>query len=408
MQAVIINRMYAGEYLTKDIGGGETINLLCADNGVNYCFINPYGLFNPAYDDQVTAVVHTRLYEAGCFEVIGVSLLDKDSQLIHPKGFSFKERCRNAADTLRTYMRTTPILYGGVPYMKDSDEYPAYTFASARLLLPKKQIFLLDSHYPKEIGDSVISYRLADKRFAKQALHMFVDDTQNPLSFDRIMQMIHDDRSWQEKIIKIDDVHHDNHFNFLTLIGKEDDELSFSNMFRYFFANHPDLLIGFAEEILKIHLGKNPVIKREFHNIDLWIEDDESIVVIENKVKSGINGVSPRHDFGDGGLVQSQLLKYHNFAVDYAGDGKKAFFFLFVPNYNHLDLSAYEGSRFYKVIRYRDIYRYLISKNADSPYYRDFCNALYKHTKDIPVDYSEKLLNYLQKQIKKEKERNHG
>ncbi len=43
-------------------------------------------------------------------------------------------------------------------------------------------------------------------------------------------------------------------------------------------------------------------------------------------------------------------------------------------------------------------------KNVDDVYYADFCKALYKHTKDIPVDYSEILLNYLIKQIKKQKD----
>ena len=65
--------------------------------------------------------------------------------------------------------------------------------------------------------------------------------------------------------------------------------------------------------------------------------------------------------------------------------------------------SLYEGSKLYKEIRYRDIYNYLISKSINDPYYLDFCNALYKHTKDIPIDYSEVLLNYLIKQINKNK-----
>ena len=43
-------------------------------------------------------------------------------------------------------------------------------------------------------------------------------------------------------------------------------------------------------------------------------------------------------------------------------------------------------------------------KNVDDVYYADFCKARYKHTKDIPVDYSEILLNYLIKQIKKQKD----
>lgn len=404
MRAIIINRMYAGAYLAKGIGGGEVINLLYADNGKNYCFINPYGMISPAYDDKVCAVVHTRLHEAGCFEVLGVGIFGPDSQLTHQKGASAEERALNCANALKEYIKKNPILYGGVPYVSESDKWPGITFAAERLLFPKKQVFILDSVYPKEISNSIVSYKLWDKRFSKQSLHMYVDDIKCPLSFNQIMKMIENEDLWEERVTKIDSVQYSNRFNFLSLIGKEDDELAFSNLFSYFFSNYRNLFVDFARDVLKIEIGEPYEIEREFHNIDLWIEDDNNVVVIENKVKSGINGVSPRHDFSDGGLVQSQLLKYYRFAKTYAATrkNKKVSCFLFVPNYNHLDLSVYEGSRFYKEIRYREIYRYLISKSIDNPYYQDFCNALYKHAKDITVDYSEILLNYLLKQIKKE------
>lgn len=245
---------------------------------------------------------------------------------------------------------------------------------------------------------------MEDKRFAKQSLHMYIDDIETPKSFKEIMRMINNEDLWYEKIRKITSDKYDNHFNFLSLINKEDDELSFSNMFNYFFSKYPDLFLCFAREILNIGINPTYTIKREFHNIDLWIEDDMNILIIENKVKSGINGVSSRHDFSDGGLIQSQLSKYYAFAKDYARDKqKRASYFLFLPNHNKLDLSLYEGSKLYKEIRYRDIYNYLISKSINDPYYLDFCNALYKHTKDIPIDYSEVLLNYLIKQINKNK-----
>jgi hypothetical protein len=57
----------------------------------------------------------------------------------------------------------------------------------------------------------------------------------------------------------------------------------------------------------------------------------------------------------------------------------------------------------YKIIRYRDIYNYLIKQSVNDKYYIDFCNALYKHTKEVPVDYSEQLINYMIKRINKEK-----
>ena len=406
MESYIINRMYAGSYLDKNIGGGEAINLLHADDGVNYCFINPYGTFSSEYNDSVQAVIHTRFCEVGCFEVIGVSVLDSDSQLIHPKGNKKADREKCASEQLREYTKSHPIRYGGVPYLEEDGIYASITFKSARLLYPTKQIFILDSEYGKEISDSIVTYKLEDKRFGRQPLHMMVDDQKTPSAFTQIEQMIADEELWEERITKIDDVQFNNHFNFLTLIKKEDDELAFSNMFGYFFSTFPNLFVEFARDFLKAEISEGYVVKREHHNIDLWIEDDDDVIVIENKVKSGINGVSPRHDFSKDGLVQSQLLKYYQDAHEYAiAKNKRESYFLFVPNYNHLDLSQYAGSKHYKVIRYGDIYRYLVSKSVKSPYYGDFCKALYKHTKDVPVDYSEDLANHLIRDIERKKKK---
>lgn len=73
MKTIIINRMYAGEYLSRGIGGGEVINLLHSDDEKNYCFINPSGMFNPKYNDTVTAVIHTRLY--GTKHLLGLFMM---------------------------------------------------------------------------------------------------------------------------------------------------------------------------------------------------------------------------------------------------------------------------------------------------------------------------------------------
>ena len=403
MKSIIINRMYAGEYLTKEIGGGEVINLLHADDQKNYCFINPIGMINPEYDDSVCAVVHTRLYEAGCFEVLGVSIIGKSGQLFHPKGYSKKDRVASAVNQLRAYERNNPITYGGLPYVMTNESWPTVSFVSEKLLRPKTLIYIIDSAYDKSINQELTICKMSDKRFARQSLIMYVDDLKNPKSYSSFVDMINNDELWYEKTITVHDgMKEHNRFNFLTLINKEDDELAFSNMFNHFFTNHPKLFKDFAHTVMNLKISEEFSIKREFHNIDLWVEDEESILVIENKIKSGINGVSIRHDFSEDGLVQSQLSKYYEFAIkEGEKHNKKVYLYIFVPNYNKLDLSSYSGSKHYKVIRYKEIHDFLTTKTVKDAYYNDFCNALYKHTKDIPIDYSKILMNYLIKQIQK-------
>ncbi len=403
MEAILINRMYAGEYLTKGIGGGETINLLLADDGINYCYIQKVGLLNPTYNNTVKYVLNTRLHEAGCFEIIGVCVIKE--QLIEAKGATSAQRGKNAVKELVEYVKKHPINYGGVPYIKGTEDYPPITFASSKLLFPKEQVFILDKDYNKKISDNFKTFKLTDKKFSRQSLLMYVDTINNKESFETIKAMVDEEDLWEEKDTRLDQYKETNHFNFLSLIRKEDDELAFSNMFSYFFNNYPNLFKGFIKEVLKEDISYDYEIKREFHNIDLWVEDkgNNRVIVIENKIKSGINGVSPRHDFSEDGLVQSQLLKYYKFAVDYIKDEDKVECFICVPNYNKIDLKAYKGSKHYTEIKYKEIYNYLITQTVDNVYYRDFVNALYKHTKDVPIDYSEELLNYMIKKVNKEK-----
>ena len=417
LESIIINRIYAGQYLveqeksrSKGISGGEVVNLLQSDDGVNYCQILPWGFFNPDYDDTVCAVLHTRLLAAGCFEVLGVSIID--CQLFHKNDYIKRgdekraEKGKNAANVVKAYAKKTPIKYGGYSYVKESDEYPAVTFKSKRLLFPKRPIYILDEKYSKELSGNVVSFRLKNITFSRQSLHMYVNNRERPEAFATASEMIENEALWEERDARIDRNTDANHFNFLTLIGKENDELAISNMFAYFFSNYHDLFVDFAKTILKTEISENYTVTREYNHVDLWIEDDDEVIVIENKVKSGINGISPRHDFSKGGPVESQLSKYYEKAQNYKREHakiKKVSCFLFVPNYNRLDLSEFEKGNKYKVIRYREIYKFLMKKTVDSRYYADFCDALYKHTKDVPNDYSESLLIYLKNEIEKEK-----
>ncbi|WP_297923965.1 PD-(D/E)XK nuclease family protein [uncultured Campylobacter sp.] len=73
-----------------------------------------------------------------------------------------------------------------------------------------------------------------------------------------------------------------------------DDELSFSNWIVYYLRNDAQLFLKFASEILRLNISEDAQILREYKNIDIFIKDQNHAIVIENKIKSGINGI--RHD----------------------------------------------------------------------------------------------------------------
>ena len=101
----------------------------------------------------------------------------------------------------------------------------------------------------------------------------------------------------------------------------------------YFFDINGETFSRFAREVLHIEVQTDFTIEREKRNIDLLISDKNNAVVIENKIKSSINGIDDRHDiYSD--QVQSQLKKYYQFVTsDDEYRNKTASCFIFSPNY---------------------------------------------------------------------------
>ena len=387
MRTYIIARMYAGSYLNNNLGG-EAINLLHDDHGNNYIFVPKIGFIANKYEDTVEGVILTRLDKAGCFEILGIATMGKDSQV------AYKQPLKTAKEKLEKYIVENDVRYGGV-LLSDIfiQLYGAdITFKSKKLLLPKEELFITDSENKDYQVEGYKTINLDDKRFSTQSLHLYITDKDNPHAFNEITKLINDDSLWEkDRINKVEEGRIiDKHYNFLDIIHKDYDELAYSNLFSYIFKTYPDVFIKFVKEVLGVDISKSYSVFREKANIDLWIEDDNNILVIENKIKSGINGVSSRHDFSENGLIQSQLLKYYNYAEN-EKKSRNAHYFLFVPNYNKINLKQYSGSQHYQEIRYSEIYIFFNKIKIEDQYYQEFVNALYKHTKDREVDYAEDM-----------------
>ena len=396
MRTIVITRMYAGSYLNDNLGG-EAINLLHDDHNNNYVFVGKLGFIDPKYNDTVQDVILTRLTKAGVFEVLGAAKIGKNGQI------AYKQDLNAAKIKLNEYIKNNDVRYGGV-LLNDifKDLYGAdISFKSEELLLPKEPLFITDSHNKDFVIEDAKTSNLVDKRFSTTSLHLYITDKDNPDSYKELSRLIEDESLWERRINKVvEDRIVDKHFNFLDIVRKDYDELAYSNLFSYIFKSYPELFIKFSKEVLGVEIKSPYLIYREKANIDLWVEDDNSILVIENKIKSGINGVSSRHNFSEGGLVQSQLLKYYDYTEKEKGN-KSAHYYLFVPNYNKINLKIYSGSKYYKEIRYSEIYNFFAKQDVKDKYYLEFINALYKHTKDREVDYAEDMAFRFLSRIKK-------
>ena len=144
------------------------------------------------------------------------------------------------------------------------------------------------------------------------------------------------------------------------------------------------------------------------YNIDILIEDDNNLIVIENKIRSGINGVDlDRHDIKRK-RVKSQLTTYIKTIQKESKKKKKnAYYFILLPDYSYRDEDldhylTYRGIT-YAVIRYSTLYKLFHRFKASEPFYKEFKNAIYKHSSIIKNDLYEYMEDSFIKMILKRK-----
>ena len=186
-----------------------------------------------------------------------------------------------------------------------------------------------------------------------------------------ISKIIMDETLWKDedastKIVENDDDTNAYEQFFLDITGNQYDELAYSNMFSYFFKKYPEIFVCFANEVLNVkdvNTANTFEVIREENNVDILIETDNDIFVIENKVKSHINGEkyiddtsqntnnSEEHNGIDSAnkkndIVETdkkgieytnQLIKYYNYVESKYPQYKNKHYYIFKPDYNNTE-----------------------------------------------------------------------
>ena len=232
--------------------------------------------------------------------------------------------------------------------------------------------------------------------------------------------------------------------NFIGIIRQEYDELTYTNLFFHIFKSNPELFCNFAKNVLKITAPLNPKtlrFVREEGNIDLLIDNDDkdndgnkTLIVIENKIKSGINGI--RHN-EIGEEIGNQLCKYALYTFGkrvekgndkegytFKGFGEKEakikdyknynhrYFYIFSPKYKNFNEENINNnikeylknakytkgtesitdedikSVYYHVKTYEDLLEFFENykfegKNKKPKYYDEFLYAIERHSYDV-------------------------
>jgi len=404
-KAILINRMYSGDYLsTKNNIGHEIINLFKDDNGDNYIYVLSDGSVATKYNDSIESILLVRWVGNSTMEILAKA--ENLEQILYRKTTTHEER-KELHKEQRKYIKENNISYGGVrldDIMQDNifhgqfDEASFYiTFKANTLLKPLNPIYITD----KQENSNNNIYFVEEKKFALTSLRMYYEEGKP--SYSILNKIIKNDELWEKENttekINPTQFEKDENDNFLKIIRKEYDEVIFSNLFSHYFLQNPEVFVQFCREILCVEIDKNYTIERETQkNIDLLIQDKNNVIVIENKIKSGINGI--RHDiYSD--EIQSQLSKYHEYASNLAKkDNRKVKCFIFSPNYNKIDTSKFKVGKEYKNIEYSEIHSFFVKySNEFDRYFYDFVKALYKHTFDVNNELSEEMRRRFSRKI---------
>lgn len=368
---ILINQMYAGEYLAMGNNiGHEAINLLKADDDNRYLYVTPNG---KVQGHSVESILFVRKVRRGkTVEVIAAAT-----------GLSGV----SSGDTRNITYNSVGLadIYGGNITAENADDPPdRVTYVAENVKVPAsgcKIVLTLENNIDRLDDLTIVLLESSRKSIVSRGngMRRYCTTTNDPVAHRQLKDLLSDERLWRpisstyglgagEDACEVP--------GFLEVIGKEDSESVFSNLFAYIFSKRPDVFREFASEILDISdMDTSFCIDRESkNNIDIRIEDSLHIVVIENKTKSGINGISGQY----GSRLNKNQVKTDEEA---AKSGKVARYFVFAPDMTSLNLRRYDPEGVWTPISYIDICGFFksarrFSSLAEIQYFDEFVRGL--------------------------------
>lgn len=383
-EEILLNIMFTGSYLEDTNIGHEIINLFKSDNGSNYIYVLPYGSMSNIHNNKIKTILLVKRCSSKILEIVAKAT-DLE-QVIYVNKTLTKEQSVKHNEQIK-YIDNHNITYGGLkPYeifqKNDGNTKALYiTFKAKTVFKAAKPIYITtdksnkECHYMKDI-----------LKFPSQSPKMYIK--QGTQGFKILQDIINNKTNWETTnntpfvSNALNKTPTKEHYNFIDIIKKEYDELIFSNLFKYILDSNPDGCHKFVKNVLGINCTNDIFsIQREWNNIDLLLTNANHAIVIENKIKSDVNG---RHDIG-GDLVQSQLDKYYKI-VKKTYKTQDKHFFVFAPDYNHINLKKYDHSKCYTLIKYSQIVNFFETYKhiyKDTPYFKEFLYAISKHAQSI-------------------------
>lgn len=361
-KAIILNHMFTGDYLNDNIGH-EIVNLFADDNGVNYIYLCKDGRFNRNDIDIAKSYVIQVRRPANIKNTLEIISIASGLKLINEN-----EEFKNSSDCPMYGGMSVYDIFSGNKMQQDN----CVTFKAEQVFIPKVPVYIKHGEKCNIENPDVTITKNPSQQMREYILEGDVD-------YDALLKIIPQfctdsaNAKWilrnpnNSKVTSDVDV-----VTAVDIYGIQTRELSYSNAIKYYIDEYPELLREFCElKGCKISFPEkfSPIVRREWYNIDILIDCGEYVIVVENKVLSGLNGVKEN---------RTQLDEYEKtVSSEYVGKGeskeenpfygKKYVFVLLTPNHNEIEVEK-PWSR----ITYKDLYEFLKDKVKLSPYNEDF------------------------------------
>ncbi|MFR9514363.1 MAG: PD-(D/E)XK nuclease family protein [Rikenellaceae bacterium] len=325
---IALNKMYSGDYLKEGNLGHEIINLYKSDNGNNYIYLLSSGKIDKKHSGRIECVLLVRGVGGHRLEIIG-----KATGLEEVYGKKDQKEY-----ILDNDIRYAGVLLSDIFSANKSHQEICITFKADSVVKPAKPIYIqysagLDEETPM----------LIEVNQARQSPRQFISE-EHTHDYKTLAEIIGNKELWGEEVGCVNTTGAGDTLptTMFDICGISYSELAYSHALHYFLSSDEEFAQAFVKNVLGIKeglVGQHKVY-REWHNIDIFIEDSNKAIIIENKIKSSINGV-----FIDGQKRKrdSQLDRYIT-TVEDKRQGKTISPFLLAPNYNKIDISDYNKS----------------------------------------------------------------
>lgn len=393
-KAILLNRMYAGSYLSTHLGH-EVINMFQADNGKHYLYLNSRGNFDEKGFNakNMLLVMHVGGKRV---EILGLA---KDLSPVPGAQYSLPANINaldnSVSEEQRNYIlneRDGGICYGGVPMLDlfgttgQQNVFVSYEVDENNFFVPNKKMVICFDKKEAQEEDIILS----EHNFASTSLRQFIQE--GTKDYEELISVITNKDMWlvcNEKVVR--GTYAPRGISLFDICRIRHNENCFSDALAYYMEKYPELWVDFFKG-LEIHINVNFVVSREVDakiksetckentggRIDLLLSDENSFIVIENKVKSDINKINR-----DLGLNQNQLDRYKNFIKHLINNNKvkQKNYYLFVLTPDYVKLSI-DNEKEFKHLKYSEICNYLKDKidNLADSNFMDFYYAMRRHS----------------------------